>query len=182
MVQLWKSKCKDRVFGQSIISPIHLHSACITYFHFFVPFGDPLVTLLQETYQSGHVQFGFLRASLASSPYRFLRQTPQYWPWSPRHLPDLQMVFMSKVFWRHWWQVVPLTVSYILVREISMTFSSIWVEIWSAVRKPLLGFLILLVGWDCLRVLEATQFSSKTGLLLARLSLTPKVFSKFVCE
>jgi len=29
------------------------------------------------------------------------------WPRTPAHSDDVQIVFMSSVFWRHWWHVEP---------------------------------------------------------------------------
>ena len=53
---------------------------------------------LQTSLQGGHCQLGSLSANLTSSPYLLRRQTPQKAPRTPWHLPDLQTVFMSRVF------------------------------------------------------------------------------------
>lgn len=50
---------------------------------------------------------GSSSAFLTSSPYRFLKHGPQNWPRIPRQSSLRQHVFVSTVFWRHWWHVEP---------------------------------------------------------------------------
>jgi len=46
-------------------------------------------------------------ADFTSSPYRFRRHGPQNCPLTPPQFWLRQIVFVSSVFCRHWWQVLP---------------------------------------------------------------------------
>lgn len=70
---------------------------------------------LHRSRQQGHVQDGSARASFTFSPYRMKRQSPQNWPWRDSQLEHV--VRRPTVFWRHWWQVTPLTGSYTCRRD-----------------------------------------------------------------
>ena len=83
-----------------------------------------LYNIEAKNLQGGQHHFGSLKAFFASWPYRLRKQTPQKLPLTPRQIPDRQIVLKSKVFCRHWWQLVPF-VSYFLNDTVSATPSNI---------------------------------------------------------
>ena len=67
------------------------------------------------------------------------RHLPQNCPLTPTHLPLLQMVLVSVVFWRHWWQEVPIVWLYVLSPNRSQTLLSIALVTSSGISTPSLG-------------------------------------------
>ena len=106
-------------------------------------------TLKQKNLQGGQHHFGSLKAFFASWPYRLRKQTPQKLPLTPRQIPDRQIVLKSKVFCRHWWQLVPF-VSYFLNDTVSATPSNISSVMSSGFRSAFGSNLLCMAGRRCL--------------------------------